>query len=189
VKGKSRTFWLLMVVCSFSVVGVIFVSFMELPEKNRGRLEPEKVRGQIDSNRAESGADIPEAYVEYLPVFFDTTSLSWDHAYKVDREVMSEAHVEKVKFVLDYHELAYKDEDGKLMIEMALWEDKDLMMNITEKARNWDWLSVAAGYEGDMEGAIPLAPGQTGFKELMERSNKRAEAIRLKFAGEAAQER
>lgn len=114
-----------------------------------------------------SGGRETSDFVPYRPVYFDVTATDPLYAYKVNRAIMSDAHVEKVRLVLEHYDLEHRVEQGRLMIRRELWEDRDRMAEITTKARDWDWLTNVAGYSVDRRATV-VREGPT-FDEMRER--------------------
>lgn len=50
---------------------------------------------------------------------------------------------------MEHRDLPYRFQDGRLLVPSELWEDENVMRNVTAAAMNWYWLVFYAGYEGD----------------------------------------
>lgn len=82
-------------------------------------------------------------YVNYKQVTIDPKSNTPSGLYKVLEEQPSREHLDKVKFVLNFYGIKqYKDDANGLKILCSLWNDKDLLSNITSKAKDSAWLKM-----------------------------------------------
>ncbi len=73
-------------------------------------------------------------YVEFVPVYLESDKL----IQKI--ELLDEELKSNVEMVLLYYEEKYKIEDGKLYITKQLADNKELIWNYTNKAKDSIWL-------------------------------------------------
>jgi hypothetical protein len=79
-----------------------------------------------------------EGYTLYKPVFFKHTVTSED-IYYTNEDRVGPNHDEHIQFVFDYYKIKYKVQDEHIMVDCAVWDDKDYMWNLTRKAEDKLW--------------------------------------------------
>jgi hypothetical protein len=125
---------LLAVVFLSIIVTVVSVVSMQ----NRNQKLSEMTRNHEDCQDDE--------YVPYKQIITDTKRRDPGGPYKVLDETPSKEHLDKVMFVLDFYNIKqYKEDEKGLKILCPLWKDKDLLANITSKAKDSVWLRSRMG--------------------------------------------
>lgn len=74
-------------------------------------------------------------YAEFKPI-----KIQHDQFVVSEQIVSPEFHQDIIQ-VFQFYKVNYKIADSKIFIDAKLWEDKDLMWNYTNKAKNHDWLN------------------------------------------------
>jgi hypothetical protein len=74
-------------------------------------------------------------YVKYRPVFFSLNNVNdIENNYMIDTSKMDAEHLKNVALMLDKYGHSYQLKGEALYIKRSLWEDKDYLANITNKA-------------------------------------------------------
>jgi hypothetical protein len=83
-----------------------------------------------------------DGYAQYGPVFYHAVSrpASIEESFVVDESRVGAEHYENIKYVFDYYGIKYKVVDGKVMVDCAVWKDKDRMDDYTREAMDENWL-------------------------------------------------
>jgi hypothetical protein len=82
-----------------------------------------------------------DGYAEYKPVFVDPGVRPPAEPYFIDESRVNAEHYESIQFVFEYYDIKYKLVDNKVMVECRVWEDKDYMVNLTNKSNSKKWLA------------------------------------------------
>lgn len=79
---------------------------------------------------------VTDNYVLFSPVYKESDMLV------ASDEQLTVEYKENVKFVLDYYEVPYRENNnGEILIPEKIWNDQDLIWNYTTKANDPSWLN------------------------------------------------
>lgn len=115
-----------------SIIFMIFVIVLLLTIESNYSLVTSATTSECDEN----------SYVEYKQVFYNPSARSSDELFIIDESNLNTELIENVILVLKFYKIEYKLVTNKIMIECSLWKDKSLVMNITQKANDKDWLDA-----------------------------------------------
>ena len=104
-----------------------------------GSMLLKQITEQKKSESQKVGEGIDE-YIVYRPIRMNLKSNSKEGLYEISFDQVSKEHADKIKFVLKFYGMMFKEDNNGLKIPLSLWNNKDLLANITSKAEDSVWL-------------------------------------------------